>query len=232
MLATLVAALLMAAPACADSPVLMAFGDSITKGTWVSPTEAFPALLRQQRPDYTVVNEGQGGDVSDDRPRFIQALAAHHPRVVVLMLGTNDAQCQPGVLGCDAAHATPDRTAENLMTMARLARDQGATVYVLTPTPSRFIFGPMCAREPKAPVCQTRAERERIADARQTYTREVAHRLLRWPPTEGIVVLDLRDQFTVRDWTTLSVDGLHPNPAGHAVIAKFLAKMIPAPADL
>ena len=60
---------------------------------------------------------------------------------------------------------------------------------------------------------------------------EVADRLRRWPPTDGIVVLDLRAELAGNDWATLSLDGLHPNKAGNAVIAKFLAKRIPAPAE-
>src|SRR5688572_22025169 len=82
------------APDAPSVPRIAAFGDSLTAGFGLQPSEAYPALL-QQRLDaaglrFEVVNEGVSGDTSEDgRNRMGRVLAAR-PRILILAFGAND----------------------------------------------------------------------------------------------------------------------------------------------
>jgi acyl-CoA thioesterase I len=92
-LITLLLAPLSAGPAAAVTRIL-AFGDSLTAGFGVAPSEAFPAQLaaRLKADGYDVIveNGGVSGDTTaDGLARFDWAMG-DHPDVVLLELGAND----------------------------------------------------------------------------------------------------------------------------------------------
>src|SRR5262249_19842803 len=142
------------------------------------------------------------GDVSSDAPRLRLLLARSRPDDVVVMIGTNDVVRRPS--GWPVVTTSPAVTFRNVLRLARLARRRGAHVLGLTQTPATCPVG--CAE-------------------RQAHTREVAHRLVAWGlrRPRGVVVADLRDEFTARSWSALSDDGLHPNADGAELIARFVA---------
>jgi acyl-CoA thioesterase-1 len=96
--AILVAALLvlLLAPGLgAEERVIVAFGDSLTAGLGVAPSEAYPALiearLRKDGYPYRVVNAGVSGDTTAGGLRRVDWALKLRPEVVIIELGANDA---------------------------------------------------------------------------------------------------------------------------------------------
>lgn len=91
------AALLFSAPAHAASKLILAFGDSLTAGYGLSPTESFPvqleAALRRGGVDARVHNGGVSGDTTAQgkaRLAFVLGSLKAKPDLVILQLGGND----------------------------------------------------------------------------------------------------------------------------------------------
>ena len=74
--------------------VIVAFGDSLTAGYGVSSDQSYPANLQRDLDargyHYRVVNEGISGNTSKDGVLRAQAIAALHPKVVIIAFGGND----------------------------------------------------------------------------------------------------------------------------------------------
>src|SRR5215468_9937297 len=85
----------MQSPAGRDSrPVILAFGDSLTAGYGVQPSEAYPARLQRRLDEqglkYRVVNMGVSGDTTSGGRSRMRAALEQKPSIVVLELGAND----------------------------------------------------------------------------------------------------------------------------------------------
>lgn len=84
------------APAAApfDKKTIVFLGDSLSAGSGVQPTEAFPALvgekIRERGLPYEVVNGGVGGDTTAGGLRRLDWLLQRKVDVLVLELGGND----------------------------------------------------------------------------------------------------------------------------------------------
>ena len=95
LLAALVAALALAAPAHAVERVIVAFGDSLTAGLGVTPEDSYPARLqarlRSEGYAYRVVNAGASGDTTAGGLRRIDWALKNKPDIVIVALGANDA---------------------------------------------------------------------------------------------------------------------------------------------
>ena len=109
----------------ADAPVVF-LGDSITHGHRLSSSLAFPSLLGRSLGARTI-NAGISGDTTDGGlARLERDVLAHHPRLVVVELGVNDAFGQ----------RPPEKVVANLRTITQRIRAQGAAVVLLhTPVP-------------------------------------------------------------------------------------------------
>ncbi len=90
--------LLLAAPAWAEKPLVLAFGDSLTAGYGLDPGQAYPTKLEralaEQGLAVEVVNAGVSGDTSSGgRARLAWVLDGldRAPALVILALGANDA---------------------------------------------------------------------------------------------------------------------------------------------
>lgn len=74
--------------------VIVAFGDSLTAGYGVSSDQSYPANLQRDLDargyPYRVVNEGISGNTSKDGVLRAPAIAALHPKVVIISFGGND----------------------------------------------------------------------------------------------------------------------------------------------
>ena len=83
------------AGAGADEPVVVAFGDSLTAGLGVSPSEAYPALLearlRREGYAYRVINAGVSGNTTAGGLRRVDWALRLKPAIVIVELGANDA---------------------------------------------------------------------------------------------------------------------------------------------
>ncbi len=76
------------------SPVILAFGDSLTAGFGVEDAQSYPSklqdIIRQNGYPHKVVNGGVSGDTTAGGVRRINWLMKHNPKIVILELGAND----------------------------------------------------------------------------------------------------------------------------------------------
>ena len=77
-----------------SSPVILAFGNSLTAGFGVLDNESYPSRLQnilvQNGYPHKVINAGVSGDTTAGGLRRIKWLMKHSPKVVILELGAND----------------------------------------------------------------------------------------------------------------------------------------------
>ena len=77
-----------------SSPMILAFGDSLTAGFGVPDTESYPARLQniliKNGYAHKVVNAGVSGDTTAGGVRRIKWLMKNNPEIVILELGAND----------------------------------------------------------------------------------------------------------------------------------------------
>jgi len=105
---------------------ILVFGDSLSAAYGLAPQEGWVALLAQrlrtQGYGYEVVNASESGETSGGGlERLPRALALHHPAIVLLELGANDA-----LRGLPVSEVRA-----NLERMVELARGAGARVLLL-----------------------------------------------------------------------------------------------------
>lgn len=76
------------------SPVILAFGDSLTAGFGVPEPDNYPSrlqvFLKEKGYPHRVVNAGVSGDTTAGGLRRIHWLLKQKPRIVILALGAND----------------------------------------------------------------------------------------------------------------------------------------------
>jgi acyl-CoA thioesterase I len=102
-------------------PTIVFLGDSITSGHRLSADVAFPHRLGQAL-GVSVVNAGISGDTTEGGlSRLDRDVLAHHPRLVVVALGLNDA----------FGRWPRERTVANLRTITRRIRAQGVDVILV-----------------------------------------------------------------------------------------------------
>jgi acyl-CoA thioesterase-1 len=111
-----------AAPTAGAPHEIVAFGDSLTAGYGIAPTEAFPAVLqdylRREALPFTVVNAGVSGDTTASALSRLAGVLARQPEIVIVALGAND-----GLRGVPVAVMR-----ENLTRVIRETKASGARV--------------------------------------------------------------------------------------------------------
>lgn len=112
--------------AIVPAPVILVFGDSLSAGYGINVDKGWVSLLSSRLSTegygFEVVNASVSGETSaGGLGRLPRALAAHHPRLVLLELGAND-----GLRGLPVAGL---RT--NLKQMITLAQNAGAHVLLI-----------------------------------------------------------------------------------------------------
>jgi acyl-CoA thioesterase I len=78
-----------------NTPVILAFGDSLTEGYGLEKAKSYPSLLQERLKEegynYRVVNAGISGDTSaGGANRIAAALTDDNVRIMILELGAND----------------------------------------------------------------------------------------------------------------------------------------------
>jgi len=150
----LIAGLLLAAcssqpqlPKLAPDATIFAFGDSLTYGSGAGRDESYPAVLSRLS-GFEVINAGVPGEVSSQGvKRLPEALDEHFPQLLILCHGGNDMLRKQDL----------NRTAENLRSMIRMARERGVSILMLAvPSPGVFMspasFYQEVAREMNVPI--------------------------------------------------------------------------------
>lgn len=198
----------------ADPAVVVALGDSITRGerSGVKADETFAALLQaQSNQRWKVVNAGVGGERTDGAlARLEKAVLAHKPAVVLVMYGTNDSYVDAGK---KEPRLTVEQYRENLAKLVDAIRKGGADPVLMTeprwaPDAKNGVGeNPNVRLEKYAEVC-----REVARDKKTKLVDHYAH----WKKAEAAGT-------KVREWTT---DGCHPNPRGHRELADLIRPVL------
>jgi len=182
----------------ADENRVVFMGDSITDG-WI---RLVPVFFQGR----TYFDRGISGQTTPQMlVRFRQDVINLHPRVVVILAGIND-------IAGNTGPATPEMIQDNLISMVELAKANGIKVVLASITPAAdFPWNPGTK-----PANQIAAMNVWIKDYAAQY---------------GLVYLDyysvLADENGAmkREFT---VDGVHPNAAGYAVMGPLAEKAISA----
>ena len=105
-----------------NRPAIVCFGDSLTAGAGLDPSQSYPEVLQKELDargyKYRVVNAGISGDTTQDGLARVAMVLAEKPAVVVLEFGAND-----GLRGQPVA-----TTAANLKQMIEELQTGGAKV--------------------------------------------------------------------------------------------------------
>ena len=112
------------------SGVILAFGDSLTRGTGAERDSAYPAVLGR-RLDMQIVNAGVPGELSSTGlKRLPSVLEKYQPELVILCHGGNDL----------LQRRSRTQLKENLEEMIRWCRASGAQVILVgVPSPGLFL---------------------------------------------------------------------------------------------
>lgn len=171
-------------------------GDSITDA-WGNPTDAF-------FPGKPYVNRGISGQTTPQMlVRFWQDVVALQPKVVVILGGTND-------IAGNTGPSTPEMIEDNLMAMTDIAKANKIRVVLASILPA--------ADYPWQPGIDPRAE---IA-ALNRWMRDYCSR-------KKCVYLDYYSAMVNPEQgmkSELTIDGVHPNAAGYAVMTPLAEKAI------
>jgi acyl-CoA thioesterase-1 len=78
----------------AGTPIIVAFGDSLTSGPGLKPEQTYPALLQQRiaaaGKHYRVVNAGVSGDTTSEALQRIDKALVPDTGILILAIGIND----------------------------------------------------------------------------------------------------------------------------------------------
>ncbi len=202
---------------------IIAFGDSTTapRGELV----VFADLLAQELPKrgmkVEVINSGvPGNNTEQARERFEKDVLARKPDAVVLWFGLNDAAVDV-YLNATEPRVSLERYENNLRSFVRQLREKGIAAVLMTPNPmtwTKEILGyygkaPYRPEDPdgmnvvmgpyvEAVRRTAREERAALVDAFQAFR------------DAGTAAEGGMDEFLL--------DGMHPNNAGHRLVANLL----------
>ncbi|MEZ5353236.1 MAG: GDSL-type esterase/lipase family protein [Bryobacteraceae bacterium] len=205
---------------------IVALGDSVTLGVRRSPrvtaSQRFSNLIGA-RLGRTVINAGVGGDTTRELlARLDGDVLNRKPRAVMVMVGLNDASwveaaAGGGYVDRDAPRVPLAEFEANLTQIARRIQSTGAKLVLLTPNPMTRRY-----RYQRARFYQDND----INDGVAPYA-EAVRRVSR---LSGACTVDVFGAWVYRRAHTRWIpDGLHPNAAGHRLIADLvLARCRPA----
>jgi lysophospholipase L1-like esterase len=184
--------LTLAPPASGENRVVF-MGDSITEGWHFTGTNGF-------FPGKPYINRGISGQTSPQMVlRFRQDVIALQPKVVVILAGTNDIAGNTGPM-------TLEQTEDNLASMAELAAANHIRVVLCSILPA-FDYPWKPGLEPAPKILKINAWMKDFA-ARKGFVYVDYHAAMR----------DSRDGLPA----ALSHDGVHPQPAGYAVMTPLV----------
>ena len=209
--------------AAGQSPfTVVTLGDSITKGVrqGVANEQTFASLiegqLKQQHESARVTNVGIGGERTDQALRRLESIIASEPDVVTVMYGTNDSYVDKGKT---TSRITVEAYRDNLESIVAQLLERGILPVLMTEPrwsddagPNGLGENPNVQLEPYVQTC-----RDVAAHWRVPLVDHYAH----WSDSR-------KNGVNLRSWTT---DGCHPNPTGHAEIAKTMASTLESAFD-
>jgi acyl-CoA thioesterase-1 len=203
---------LLAAAARAEEPcVVVVFGDSITAGGALPAAERSQAWVRlvekQAAGKLRLVNEGKGGRPTDSVKDFDAMLLRNpHADVLVIALSTNDSR--------DITDACVPKAVKNIRAMVEGGRKAyGPKLRVLLVGPPNIRKDALGPTKP-------------IADQRDAKLRELGAAFAKLAVETQCEFVSLYGAVPA---ASLTRDGVHPDAAGNAAIAKVLLAVLQKP---
>ncbi len=219
---------------------IVALGDSTTAerfvdGRWM---QVYCDLLRNELPQYgitgSVINKGVPSNTSTDAmARFQSDVLDLNPDLVIIQLGINDSAYdvwkEPPAT---EPRVSLNTTKANLTSMVQQLKSAGSDVILMTPnvlrwTPLMLEYYGQPPYDPNDPWGYNVV----LTDYAQA-VREVA-------ALQNVLLIDVYsacieyDQAAGQSVDDLLLDGVHPNEAGHRMVADMLeAQIVPEPATL
>jgi len=196
--------------------VIVAFGDSITKGDNVALRERFTSIAERELTRLTgkqvkVINAGVNADITTIAlQRTERDVLAQRPDFVTIMFGVNDAGFfRPDGPPADSPRVEPSEYERNLHKMVKVISAAGALPILGTPLPMSQSYW-------LADLPQYRKHGlNYLVDQYAEIMRKVARE-------HDIPLIDFHRAFS--DDLSLQAflpDGIHPNAQGHAFISKI-----------
>jgi sialidase-1 len=213
-----------------DWTKIVCFGDSTTapRGNLIIYADLLREQLSQSQIDTWVENSGIGSSHTDHaRERFERDVLYHGPKVAIIQFGINDSAVdvwkKPPATNPRVAL---DRYRENLNLFVDTLQERNCRVILMTPNPIRWVektrqlygHSPYDPNDPDGfnPLLKNYA----------AAVREIA-------TAEDVELIDVYAQFESYDERVgqsiddLLLDGMHPNEAGHRLVAELLMEKIP-----
>lgn len=209
----LVAAPLASNPPVRDAPrpdTYLAFGDSITDGAGSTDETGYrtqlEALLKARFGRAVVINGGRpGADSRIGARAAAAALDRHRPAVTLILFGTNDWRDDP------KDPPLPAATSNSLRKIVREAKGRGSLPFLATLPPTNIGFD------------------ANVPAARNEWVSRVNLRLREMAREEHVALVDVHAAMVAAGpLRTLFADGVHPNDAGYAVIARAFFEALSA----
>lgn len=205
---------------------IVMFGDSTTAARPGAVDKVYATRVRENLQSIgsslTVHNAGIGGNTTASaRSRLVKDVLAHKPRVVVIQFGINDA----AVDVWKKPPATESRVSladyeANLRFIIAELRKINAKPILMTSNPTRWtsrlreMYGKP-PYDPDSPDGFDKPVLARYCNAMRAIAKEL-----------NIPLVDAHEAFLAKDPDKLLLDGMHPNDAGHAIIADLLLPVI------
>ncbi len=231
------ALVLVAAPLVAQSPPpvrIVALGDSTTASAqdWAPQigevyADCLPRRLQSSGIRARVDNAGIGDTTTRDAlERLDRDVRAHRPDVVIVQFGINDSWIDVD-LGSTQPRLTRAEFRNNLRTIIRVLKSDGAQIVLMTPNPMRW-SDPyyLNAFEQHPGLLDTANERgiDLLLEHYAADVRAIAR-------SEHVALVDIYQAFESYDREPgksiqdllLAGDGIHPNQAGQALVCRLLA---------
>ncbi len=190
------------------SPTVVFLGDSITYNwglPWASPDFS-------EHPTWN--DQGVSGQNSYQLLfRFQADVVSQHPQIVHILTGTNDVY--PGWVLCGGSPVFD--TCDNIKSMVAMAQAAGITPILATIPP----WGPGALPEGADPSPEHYARIDQLNQWIEAYGKEM-----------GLIVIDYHSVLEAADGQTyvpdLTVDGVHPSPAGYTLMTPMVEDAIAA----
>lgn len=183
---------------------VIVFGDSLTEGKSGGDRAWVKAVERESHGRLRMINEGKGGRATGDGKNEFDRMTAKHPRcdLMVIALGTNDSR--------DLKAGSVEKAAANVQHMIDRARQcYGSALEVLILAPPNLNKAALVATKPIAN--EREAQLKALGTAFENLARDKQCRFL--------------SLFGTVPEESMTKDGVHPDPAGHAAMAK---RILPA----
>jgi len=205
---------------------IVMFGDSTTAERPGAVEKVYADRVREALQSIgstlSVYNAGVGSNTTKNaRDRFARDVLAHKPRVLVIQFGLNDAAVDVWREPPATASRVPLAEYEqNLRWLITTSREQQIKPVLMTTNPTRWTskLRDLYGKPPYRPDEPDGFDAPVLASYNEAVRRLAAEL--------AVPLVDVHAAFTAQNADRLLLDGMHPNDAGHQLIAELLLPIV------